>query len=105
MLWRLTTCAGQAGGAARESSASRALCAEKQLLRERLARHAGRPVDGLRILATTVEGRTNHNKATCALVNKLARICYAALRDATPYGQPAPRQQRKIARTAFAVAV
>ncbi len=57
------------------------------------------------IWATTVEGRTNHNKAACALANKLARICYATLRDATPYGQPAPRQQRKIGRTAFAVAV
>lgn len=70
-----------------------------------VARRAGKKIDGLRTWATTVEGRTNHNKAACALANKLARICYATLRDATPYGQPAPRQQRKIARKAFAVAV
>ena len=29
----------------------------------------------------SVQGRSNHNKATCALANKLARICYATLRD------------------------
>ncbi len=69
-----------------------------------VARRAGKKIDGLRTWATTVEGRTNHNKAACALANKLARICYATLRDATPYGQPAPRQQRKIGRTAFAIA-
>ena len=44
------------------------------------------------------------NKATCALANKLARICYATLRDGTPYGELAPRQRHKIERTAFAVA-
>jgi len=69
-----------------------------------VARRAGRSVDGLRTWATAVEGRSNHNKAACALANKLARICYATLRDATPYGQPAPRQPRKLARTAFAIA-
>ena len=69
-----------------------------------VARRAGKKIDGLRTWATTVEGRTNHNKAACALANKLARICYSTLRDATPYGLPAPRQQRKIEREAFAVA-
>ena len=69
------------------------------------ARQAGRSLDGLRTWATAVQARTNHNKAACALANKMARICYATLRDATPYGQPAPRQQRKIQRLAFAVAV
>jgi hypothetical protein len=33
-----------------------------------------------------VQARSNHNKATCALANKLARICYAVLRDGQPYG-------------------
>ena len=69
-----------------------------------VARQAGRTVDGLRTWATAVQARTNHNKAACALANKLARICYATLRDGTPYGQPAPRQARKLERTAFAVA-
>ena len=51
-----------------------------------------------------MQERTNHNKATCALANKLARICYATLRDGTPYGHPATRLRHKIERTAFAVA-
>ena len=68
------------------------------------ARELGGSLDGLRTWATAVRGRTNHNKAACAPANKMARICYATLRDATPYGQPAPRQQRKIERLAGAVA-
>ena len=69
-----------------------------------VARQRGKPLDDLRSWATSVQGRTNHNKATCALANKLARICYATLRDNQSYGQPAPRQRHKIERTAFAVA-
>lgn len=69
-----------------------------------VSKQAGRPLDELRAWAVAVQARTNHNKATCALANKLARICYATLRDGTPYGQPAPRQRHKIERTAFAVA-
>jgi transposase len=69
-----------------------------------VSKQAGRPLDELRAWAVAVQERTNHNKATCALANKLARICYATLRDGTPYGQPAPRQRHKIERTAFAVA-
>jgi transposase len=68
------------------------------------ARQAGRSLDGLRNWATQVQVRTNHNKAACALANKLARICYATLRDGTPYGEPV-REGRKINRTAFAIAV
>lgn len=68
-----------------------------------LAERAGRPRDSLRSWALQVEGRTNHNKAACALANKLARICYATLRDETPYGQPSRRQARKIADTSFVV--
>ncbi len=67
-----------------------------------VARTAGRPVDGLRTWALGVQGRTNHNKAACALANKLARICYATLRDGEPYGQPR-RLARKMTRTAFAL--
>lgn len=47
-----------------------------------VAQRVGRPIDGLRQWAQAVQGRTNHNKAACALANKMARICYAALRDA-----------------------
>lgn len=66
-----------------------------------VAQQAGRPADGLRLWATAVQQRTNHNKAACALANKLARICYASLRDGTRYGEATPRLTRKIERTAY----
>lgn len=69
-----------------------------------LARRAGKTLDGLRTWACAVQGRTHHNKAACALANKLARVCYAVLRDHTPYGHPQPRQEKKLCRTAFAIA-
>jgi len=43
------------------------------------ANQAGRVIDGLRAWALAVQARTNHNKATCALANKLARIAWAVL--------------------------
>jgi transposase len=42
-----------------------------------VARRAGRSVDRLRSWALELQARTNHNKATCALANKLARIAWA----------------------------
>lgn len=42
-----------------------------------VARRMGRSVDRLRAWALAVQDRTNHNKATCALANKLARIAWA----------------------------
>lgn len=70
-----------------------------------VARQAGRQVDGLKEWALSVQGRTNHNKAACALANKLARICYAVLRDHEPYGRLGVREEnRKTNRTAYAVA-
>jgi len=65
---------------------------------------AGKTIDGLRRWALEVQARTNHNKAACALANKLARICYATLRDAQPYGEPVRRPNKKIERTSFALA-
>jgi transposase len=69
-----------------------------------VATQAGKSLDPLRHWALQVQRRTNHNKAACALANKLARICYATLRDATPYGQPTTRLSKKIARTAYSLA-
>jgi hypothetical protein len=60
--------------------------------------------DGLRTWATEIQARTHHNKAACALANKLARVCYAVLRDHTPFGSPQPRQEKKLTRTVFAIA-
>ena len=39
----------------------------------------GREVQGVRRWALQVQARSNHNKATCALANKLARICYVSV--------------------------
>lgn len=69
-----------------------------------LARRTGKPLDGLRTWATEIQERTHHNKAACALANKLARVCYAVLRDHTPFGSPQPRQEKKLTRMAFAIA-
>lgn len=66
-----------------------------------VARTAGRPIDPLRQWAVAVQQRSNHNKATCALANKLARICFATLRDQEPYG--VARLNRKLDRAAFAM--
>ena len=49
-----------------------------------------------------VQARSNHNKAACALANKMARICYATLHDGEPYGA-AMRLNKKLDRTAFAM--
>ena len=64
---------------------------------------AGQRLDALRAWSQAVQQRTNHNKAACALANKLARICYATLRDSVRYGEASPRLARKIERTAFAI--
>ena len=49
------------------------------------AQAAGRPCTGLKAWALAVRQRTNQNKATCALANKLARICFATLRYQQPF--------------------
>ena len=51
-----------------------------------MRQRAHRPLDPLRTWALAVEARSNRNKAVCALANKMARICYATLRDHEPYG-------------------
>lgn len=66
-----------------------------------LARRAGRTLNPLQQWALAVQARSNHNKAACALANKLARICYATLRDGEPFG--VARLTKKMQRTAFAV--
>ena len=70
----------------------------------KVAKTAGRSIDGLRQWALGVQERSNHNKAACALANKLARICYATLRDSVPYGEPVRRPNKKLERTSFEIA-
>jgi hypothetical protein len=50
-----------------------------------VAKRLGKPLDSLRSWALNLQSRSNHNKAVCALANKLARICFATLRDQEPF--------------------
>ena len=61
---------------------------------------AGKEVGGVRRWALDVQARGNHNKAACALANKLARICYATLRDKVPFGESS-RLGKKVNRESF----
>ena len=49
------------------------------------AQSAGRECTGLKAWALAVRDRSNQNKATCALANKLAHICFATLRHQQPF--------------------
>jgi transposase len=49
------------------------------------ARSRGRECTGLQGWALSLAERTHHNKATCAVANKLARICFATLRAHQPF--------------------
>lgn len=49
------------------------------------AQAQGKPLDSLKRWALQLQARVGHNKAACALANKMARICYARLRDGQPY--------------------
>jgi len=56
-----------------------------------VARRAGRQIDRLKSWALAVQARTNHNKAACALANKLARIAWAVWVKHEAYrSEPAP---------------
>lgn len=66
----------------------------------KVAEGAGKDVCGIRRWALDVQGRSNHNKATCALANKLARICYATLRDHAPFDETV-RLSKKQGRQSF----
>ena len=68
------------------------------------ARSKGTELVGIRRGATDLQGRSNHNKAVCALANKLARISFGVPRDQAPFGQPAVAQNRKLDRRAFELA-
>lgn len=62
----------------------------------------GKTVTPLRQWALQVQARSNHNKATCALANKLARICFATLHDHAAYDDAAT-VQHKVQRKTFAM--
>jgi transposase len=64
----------------------------------------GKVLSGVREWALGVQARSNHNKATCALANKLARICYATLRDHEVFDENSPAA-KKGRRQTFAMPV
>jgi len=71
-----------------------------------VAKHQGKTISGVRQWSLEVQSRSNHNKATCALANKFARICYATLRDGESYrdlsaSNTRQRSDRKLARESF----
>ena len=66
----------------------------------KVAEGCGKEVCGVRRWALDVQARGNHNKAACALANKLARICYATLRDKAPF-EESQRLNKKINRESF----
>jgi transposase len=66
------------------------------------ANSAGRTCTPLRSWELAVQQGSNHNKAACALANKLARICYATLRDHQRFDEQQPLA-RKLNRQAFAM--
>lgn len=66
----------------------------------KVAEGSGKEVCGVRRWALDVQARANHNKAACALANKLARICYATLRDKAPF-EESQRLNKKINRKSF----
>ncbi|MEZ5512237.1 MAG: IS110 family transposase, partial [Steroidobacteraceae bacterium] len=66
-----------------------------------VAQRCHRPLDPLRTWALAVQSRTHRNKAVCALANKLARICYATLRDAEPYN--GTQTVRRLRRSVYAL--
>jgi transposase len=55
------------------------------LLRAGQMQRAGQQLNALQQWALTLKARTNHNKATCALANKLARIAWATWRHGTVF--------------------
>lgn len=61
----------------------------------KVAEQAGRSLTGLRAWALNVQRRANHNQAACALANKLARICYATLRDNEVFQEGKPARLSK----------
>jgi transposase len=67
-----------------------------------VAERCRKPLDPLRTWALSVQARTHRNKAVCALANKMARICYATLRDAEPYH--GLKVARKLRRSSYSIA-
>jgi transposase len=71
----------------------------------KVAQGGGKEVCGVRRWALDVQARDNHNRAACALANKLARICYATPRDKEPFWEPTVRLNTKISRESFVMPV
>ena len=67
------------------------------------ARNAGKPVQGLRAWALAVQDRSTHNKACCALANKLARALPTRACATTPPTDRTPLWTRRSNARPFAM--
>lgn len=63
--------------------------ARSVLARAKTANRSGKPLNRLQRWALRVERRVGHNKATVALANKMARMCWAVWKHRTPF-DPGP---------------
>jgi hypothetical protein len=77
------------------------LCCDWHQIPMTTRRKAGLPTYLREICGLDVQARGSHNKAACALANKLARICYATFRDKEPFDEPTVRLAKKISRESF----
>jgi transposase len=73
-----------------------------------VARNQGKTISGIRQWSLALQSRGNHNKATCALANKIARICYATLLDGELYrdlsaSSTRQRPEKKLDRESFTI--
>ena len=55
------------------------------LSRAKQLANQGKPLNQLQSWALALEQRAGHNKATCALANKIARICWAVWMNGRPF--------------------
>ena len=104
-LWKMATCRTTIFSGVRKHCVRSLQGSQLPLLRAATrSRNQGKAVSGLRQWSIDVQSRSNHNKATCALAKKIARICYATLRDGEAYRDLAantertPRAEKKLRR-------
>lgn len=63
--------------------------ARSVLVRAKMMARSGKPMNRLQRWAIRLESRVGHNKATVAIANKMARMCWAVWKHRTPF-DPGP---------------
>lgn len=62
--------------------------ARSVLIRAKLLKHTGQTLTPLQRWAAQLEQRVGYNKATCAIANKLAHICWAVWTTGSSFNYP-----------------